>query len=337
MRLSWLFFPFVCMLLPRLWSQQLPTVNIHQFSIAQPDTLHLLPHLHIFPGSMQIVASDGSLLPAENRIVRGDTLYWQVVPPQTTYPLQVQYRFFQAATFAIPGQQQGSDSLQNNRIVFNPYQKPTDWISSSSLDYSGSFTRGINLGNNQDLGLNANFNLQLSGKLNNDVRILAAITDENLPLQPEGNTLQIREFDQVFVQLEKGRSRLTAGDFDWTRPAAHFLNYFKKLEGIRYDYHLTSQDKGSLQTRSSMALSRSKFGRNIIRPSEGNQGPYRLTGNAGEYLIIVLAGTEKVWIDGKQLTRGTEADYIIDYNLSEIRFTSKQLITKDRRIVVEFE
>ena len=337
MRLSWLFFPFVFLLLPRLWSQQLPTVNIHQFSIAQPDTLHLLPHLYIFPGSMQIMASDGSLLPAENRIVRGDTLYWQVVPPQIAYPLQVQYRFFQAATFAIPGQQQRNDSLETNRIVFNPYQKPTDWISSSSLDYSGSFTRGINLGNNQDLGLNANFNLQLSGKLNNDVRILAAITDENLPLQPEGNTLQIREFDQVFVQLEKGRSRLTAGDFDWTRPAAHFLNYFKKLEGIRYDYHLTPQDKGSLQTRSSMALSRSKFGRNIIRPSEGNQGPYRLTGNAGEYLIIVLAGTEKVWIDGKQLTRGTEADYIIDYNLSEIRFTSKQLITKDRRIVVEFE
>ena len=330
---------FCCVLLVAdLWSQQIP--NFQQVTLDQPEPLHVLPHKIIFSGSVKIRSFKDHFLPETLWHLHADTLRWNGVVPATDYPLTVQYRYFQPITITVPGQPLAMEATEDRStttaMVFNPYEKPGFWNTPSNLTYSGSFTRGLSLGNNQDLGLNANFNLQLSGKLNNDVRILAAITDANLPLQPEGNTQQIRDFDQVFVQLEKDHSRLTAGDFDWTRPQSHFLNYFKKLEGIRYDYE-QKQGAGALQTRASLALSRSKFGRNIIQAVEGNQGPYRLTGNGGEYLIIVLAGTEKVWIDGKLLVRGTAGDYVIDYNLSEIRFTNKQLITKDRRIVAEFE
>ena len=42
-------------------------------------------------------------------------------------------------------------------------------------------------------------------------------------------------------------------------------------------------------------------------------------------------------MNGLKLNRGIDKDYIIDYNTSEIIFTSRNLITKDDRFYVEFE
>lgn len=325
---------------PSLWSQPFLSTNLHQLSLTTVGDKHPLPHASIFPSSLVLVDAKGKQLDRQQFFLAGDTLNWIIPPAPDTYPILVSYRFFQPAFLPEPLVRRSdffsATAGKPQEKVFNPYEKPSGLLYNQNLDYSGSFARGVNFGNNQDLVLNSNFNLQLSGKLNNEVHILAAISDENLPLQPEGNTQQLREFDKVFIQLSKDHTSLTAGDFDWTRPNAHFINYYKKLEGVSFS-HSEKNEQRQLQTRSSLALSRSKFGRNIIPPEEGNQGPYRLSGNLGEQLIIVLAGTEKVWLDGQLLVRGTEADYIIDYNLSEIRFTGKQFITKDRRIVVEFE
>ncbi|MFI5171250.1 MAG: hypothetical protein ACHQFW_02610 [Chitinophagales bacterium] len=177
----------------------------------------------------------------------------------------------------------------------------------------------------------------MSGKLQNDVNINASITDNNIPLQPEGNTQQLQEFDKVFIQLSKDEQSLIAGDFEIYRPNSYFMNYYKKLQGASYSGGFKLNDGAKLNTRLSLAVAKGIYARQELPIIEGNQGPYKLKGNNGETFIIILAGTERVFIDGALLIRGAENDYVIDYNSGEITFTPNVLLTKDKRVTVEFE
>ncbi len=223
-------------------------------------------------------------------------------------------------------------------------EKEEPFFQTGGLEKSGSLLRGISLGNSQSLSLQSALNLQLSGQLADNVEIRASISDENIPIQPEGTTQRIADFDRIFIEISIAKQKIIAGDFILNKPNSYFMNYFKKGQGLQIQTRFDNTSifkknapKGQMLLQASGAIARGKFARNNFNGQEGNQGPYRLSGANGEQFIVVLSGTERVFIDGKLLVRGRENDYIIDYNTAEITFTARQLITKDRRISVEFE
>lgn len=298
-----------------------------------------LDTLTIIPSSVEVFQLPvGTRLDTSHYIINNADIIWRK-PIEAT--VRVRYRVLPynlGRTYArLDSVQTGQFEGDNFVIDYNPYaDQEESLLDFGGLDYNGSFARGISFGNNQDLVLNSNFNLQLAGNIGNDIEILAAITDENIPIQPQGNTRQLQEFDRIFIQLARNNSKLIAGDYDLKRPNSHFMNYFKRLQGATVS-NVSNVGKGKLRTSGSVAISRGQFARNQIQQQEGNQGPYRLLGANGEQFIIILAGTERVWLDGQIMQRGIEDDYIIDYNRGEITFTNKRLITKDSRIIVEFE
>ncbi len=255
--------------------------------------------------------------------------------------------FFRVYPFALAGETyhksysryvEGNANALANPFVYNPEDPAFKLIDFGSLDYNGSFARSVSFGNNQDVVLNSLFNLQLSGMLSKDLEITAAITDNNIPIQPEGNTQQIQEFDKIFIQLRKDQHKVIVGDFDLYNPENnYFMKFSKKLQGGSYDGSFDIKKAGIVKTAVAGGISRGKFARNNLVVSEGNQGPYKLTGANGETFIIILSNTEEVFVNGAKMERGADRDYVIDYNLGEIRFMPRRLISKDLRVYVEFE
>ncbi len=275
----------------------------------------------------------------ENNLLHTDTALLRSVAPQVTH-LRIAYRVL-PINLGQPVARLDTAIIRRagraNDIAYDyrPFQPTTLPWETANLRTNGAYVRGIGLGNNQNLTFNSNLNLQLQGRLGNDIELLAALSDNSIPLQPDGTTRQLQEFDRIFIQLRRRNVTLTAGDLDLTRPNGYFANYFKRVQGaaLRWEPAGTRQP----DVRAAMSVSRGKFHRQLIAGQEGNQGPYRLQGAHGERFIIVLAGTEKVFLDGMLLRRGFEDDYIVDYNLGEITFTHRRLISKDSRIIVEFE
>ncbi|MBU6324649.1 MAG: hypothetical protein KJS92_04100 [Bacteroidetes bacterium] len=198
---------------------------------------------------------------------------------------------------------------------------------------SGVMFRGLNTGNNQDLVPTSGLNLQINGYLAPGIGIEAAMTEQEVPFQPEGSSNSLQDFDRIYLTLNHEGQKLTLGDFPLQdNNGSYFLRYRKKARGV----YLENIDS-SLGIRASTALSRGRFSRNQIQGTERNQGPYRLTGAAGETPLIVVSGSEVVYLNGQKMERGLNKDYVIDYNIGEITFNPNRIITAFSRILVEFQ
>lgn len=203
------------------------------------------------------------------------------------------------------------------------------------LNSKGSIVRGITFGNNQGSSVQSSMDLQISGKLSPDISILASISDHNLPIQADGYTQTLEEFDKIYLQLNiKDHSILRAGHLDLEEDGSYFARYQRRSLGLKFETKIGTENPTFINVSGGVA--RSEFYRIRFQGAEGNQGPYRLSGKNGEQFITIISGSEQVFIDGILMKRGENLDYVINYNTGEITFTSFRPIFQENFITISY-
>ena len=202
----------------------------------------------------------------------------------------------------------------------------------SNLATTGTIYRNLTLSPLGGSDFSGGLQLQLQGELSNDITVSGVLSDQSLPIQPDGTTQTLDEIDKVYLHVNHPIFQIMAGDIDYELQSGKYLMVSRKLEGLKNTFKF---DKWSGQ--STLAGTKGRYHKLSFKGTDGSQGPYSLTSETGNKDVIVLAGTEKIYLNGEQLKRGQNYDYIIDYSIGEVTFTPRRLIDFDSDIYIEYQ
>lgn len=180
--------------------------------------------------------------------------------------------------------------------------------------------------------LTGGLQMQIQGQLSEQMQVSGVLTDESSPLQPKGNTQSLEEIDQVYLQISHPQFQMNAGDIELNYQHGKYMNISKRLIGLKNNFNI-----GKWTGSAVYANSKGHYRQIELKGSEGKQGPYFLDSKSSNRNIVVQAGTERVWLNGKKLTRGENHDYTIDYSTAEVHFTPAHLIHSDTDILIEYQ
>ncbi|HEX6335258.1 MAG TPA: hypothetical protein VFZ78_13585 [Flavisolibacter sp.] len=234
------------------------------------DTLQV-DTLSVIPGTFSIFEADTSAYTLDFVNAR---IIWKSRPVADTVTMR--YRVFPVQLNASV-QRISYDSVMN-KFYAKPFEFDRNEKTAAGLfnfgniEYNGSFGRAISFGNNQDAVVNSNFQLQLNGMMGDSIEIAAALTDNNIPVQPDGTTQQLNEFDQVFLQFRKKNWQVNLGDIDIRQNEMYFLNFYKRLQGISYQAKYALSPSVKAGTLVSGSIAKGKFTRNVFRVSRETRG-----------------------------------------------------------------
>ncbi|MBT5289295.1 MAG: hypothetical protein HOL35_03890 [Flavobacterium sp.] len=303
--------------------------------IVSKDTIRF-DSVPINPQSFKVFAGKKILYPTEYEIFYNEALL--VINAEKYQEITIEYFWFPAfitktyspfdKKFIVPN---NSNTGQLYSLTTN--KKATELKLFDGLKTSGYINRGITSGNNQSTVANSSMDINIEGKLSDKVAIRANIFDTNIPLQENGYSQSITDFDRIFIELYSKDWRVKAGDISLKNESSYFLAFEKQVSGLEVAASINTNTK----IAASGAIVRGQFSSYDFVGIEANQGPYKIFGPNNEPNFVIIAGSEKVFVNGSKINKGINEDYLIDYNIGEVRFNTTFPITNDMRIRVEFQ
>lgn len=281
-------------------------------------------------GQDYLIEKDRALLRFFEDLVRGTpvTVRFRQLPQV----LRQVYRRRQGTERAIERER---SVRRTQRIKYNPGRtvRSQASVGEPMLEIGGSKRIQVAMGSNRGPELHQSLRVQVSGEVAEGVELLAMLSDQDLPLQSGGRTRSLQEIDRIHFQVRSRSINAGLGDQDVVFNETTFGRYRRQLQGASLGFSLPY---GTVKAFG--AVSRGRWVSRRIAPVEGYQGPYRLSGGAeGGGTTEIVPGSERVYLNGRQLKRGEGQDYVMDYERGLLTFTPFRPISAESRITVEYQ
>ena len=120
------------------------------------------------------------------------------------------------------------DSIRND--IIKKYNLP--YTSHYPINASGTFFRGLEFSSQGAGMLNGGLRFQIAGKLNDKATVSGIVTDESIPIQPDGTTASLEELDKIFLKVSHPTGELIAGDITISNKNGKYNSGNRNIVGI---------------------------------------------------------------------------------------------------------
>ncbi|MEE3447267.1 MAG: hypothetical protein VZQ51_01505, partial [Bacteroidales bacterium] len=216
---------------------------------------------------------------------------------------------------------------QKQLLGIVPETKIQEEKTSAEILGDGYISQSATGGNNKNFSQNTVSDFRVSNITESGVKIEAEVQNFDMPVDDLGATDQISELNNFKIGVSKDSTALFAGDIVVKKEDSKILNFSKKIRGLNFfSVNSTPQNHDTLTFESSFSETKGKFLRIEFYGFDNSQGPYYLKPKDSLNSVIILTGTEKIFLDNTLLS--SDEDYTIDYNSGSVVFNNKHIISK---------
>ncbi len=222
-----------------------------------------------------------------------------------------------------------SSRLENN-LALKSGENLDNQTPEYRLDYGGNKSISLRVGEGGGLQLDQSLQLDLNGQVSKNMFITGHLSDQEIPIQPEGKTATLKEVDNIYVKIWGLNYSYTLGDYLFDFGEDRVDSYLANVQGINGHYN-----KGAYGLKAAYSRSRGKYNHINFQGNFGQQTGYFLRGENGNDYITILAGTEKIYRNGELLKRGEH--YQIEDGEGRLDFTNNLIVNGDDNFTAEYQ
>ena len=208
--------------------------------LIESDSVYYLKYTFILPETFNAYIDDKKVEPDSLEPIKGIVLWKNQLNQRTKVSLS-----YESLNTGLPisvGPKwkllPGLDTIVQNKSVENiENRRSIEQNDGSDIISSGTFHRQLSLSPFSGSEFSGGMRIQINGKLTDEIMVSGILSDQDLPIQPEGTTRNLEDLQQVYLNVQHPAFNVSSGDIDFIYSHDKIININRRLIGLNNTFN----------------------------------------------------------------------------------------------------